>query len=179
MGIQGHFEHFNRLAHVAHWDAHDDIIPFGSTSWQNWLHYYSDNNSCMRRSVWEHIPYPDIDWGEDQVWAWEIVKQGYDKAFAENAIVYHSHNLNNKQQFKVSKIEGQFWLKNFNYKFEYSPEQILASAEYLRDRDRKFSQAHNIPNTVTDEQVELNRVALSARYMGQAELLRTIYGAIG
>ena len=179
MGIQGHFEHFNRLAHVAHWDAHDDIIPFGSTSWQNWLHYYSDNNSCMRRSVWEHIPYPDIDWGEDQVWAWEIVKQGYDKAFAENAIVYHSHNLNNKQQFKVSKIEGQFWLKNFNYKFESSPEQILASAEYLRDRDRKFSQAHNIPNTVTDEQVELNRVALSARYMGQAELLRTIYGAIG
>ncbi len=178
MGIQGHFEHFDRLPHVAHWDAHGDAIPFGSTSWQNWLHYYSDNNSCMRRSVWEHIPYPDIDWGEDQVWAWEIVKQGYDKAFADDAIVYHSHNLNKKQQFKVSKIEGEFWLKHFNYKFESSPENIRASTDYLRDRDREFAQNHNISIDITDEQVELNRVALSARYMGQAELLSGIYGNI-
>ncbi|MDH2131068.1 glycosyltransferase family 2 protein [Sphingobium yanoikuyae] len=177
MGIDGHFEHFNRLPHVADWDGdHGNPIPFGSVPWQNWIHYYSDNNSCMRRSVWEKIPYPNIDWGEDQVWAWEIVKQGYEKAYAHDAIVCHSHNLNEDQQRKVSKIEGDFWLRNFNYRFESSAEQVLASADYLRDRNVEFALAHGISDAVRDEQIGLDRVAVAARYTGQIELLRDLYG---
>lgn len=178
-GIEGHFEHFDRLPHVAHWDCDfGDPISFGSISWQNWLHYYSDNNSCMRRSVWEKIPYPDIDWGEDQVWAWEIIKQGYEKAYANDAIVYHSHNLNNYQQAKVSKIEGKFWLQYFNYLFESSSEEVRASVDYLRERNWEFARTHYITNAIRDEQVELDRLAVSSRYSGQVQLLWTLYGNI-
>lgn len=177
LGIDGHFEHFNRLPHVADWNSdHGDPIPFGSVPWQNWIHYYSDNNSCMRRSVWEKIPYPNIDWGEDQVWAWEIVKQGYEKAYAHDAVVYHSHNLTSEQQRKVSKIEGDFWLRHFNYRFESSPEQVHASADYLRDRNMEFALAHSINDAVRDEQIGLDRVAVAARYVGQTQLLRDLYG---
>ncbi len=177
IGIEGHFEHFNRLPHVADWNRdHGDPIPFGSVPWQNWIHYYSDNNSCMRRSVWEKIPYPNIDWGEDQVWAWEIIKQGYEKAYAHDAIVYHSHNLTIEQQIKVSKIEGEFWLRHFNYRFESSADQVHASADYLQDRNMEFALAHGIDNKIRDEQIKLDRVGVAARYAGQTQLLRDIYG---
>lgn len=176
IGIEGHFEHFNGLPHVAQWNGdHGDPIPFGSVAWQNWIHYYSDNNSCMRRSVWEKIPYPNIDWGEDQVWAWEIVKQGYQKSYAHDAIVYHSHNLTKKQQEKVSSIEGEFWMKNFNYRFESSPEQVAASADYLKARILEFAASHSIDDGITSEQIILDHAGVAARYRGQANYLKSIY----
>ena len=33
------------------------------------LSFYSDNNSCMRRSIWEKYPYEDVNFAEDQIWA--------------------------------------------------------------------------------------------------------------
>ncbi len=176
MGIKGHFEHFDRLPHIAEWaNDHGDPIGFGSVAWQNWLHYYSDNNSCMRRSVWEKIPYPDIDWGEDQVWAWEIVKQGYQKAFAHDAVVYHSHNLNAEQQRKVSAIEGEFWLRYFNYSFEGSDTEVNASLLYLQEQRQAFAATHRVEPSITDEQMLLDRESLFARYQGQVRLLHETY----
>lgn len=42
------------------------------------MHFYSDNNSAMARSVWKEIPYPEVDWGEDAVWAWGALQAGSD-----------------------------------------------------------------------------------------------------
>lgn len=178
MGIEEHFNHFNRLPHVAEWTVdYGDPIPFGSIAWQNWIHYYSDNNSCMRRSVWEKIPYPNVDWGEDQVWAWEIVKQGYQKAYAHDAVVYHSHNLTVDQQKKVSAIEGEFWLRHFGYRFESSADQVRASTDYLRKRTMDLARVQGIADKVRDEQIELERVAVNARYLGQTRALLEFYGS--
>lgn len=56
------------------------------------LCFYSDNNSCMRRSIWEKYPYDDVDFAEDQFWARKMIELGYHKAYAAHAPVYHSHN---------------------------------------------------------------------------------------
>lgn len=56
------------------------------------LNFYSDNNSCMRRSVWEQIPYDDVDFAEDQLWAAKVLLLGYHKVYCPYAPVYHSHN---------------------------------------------------------------------------------------
>ena len=56
------------------------------------LHFFSDNNACLRRSVWEQYPYPDVDFAEDHIWAKTVIEAGYGKAYADNAAVYHSHN---------------------------------------------------------------------------------------
>jgi len=53
-----------------------DLNPEGfcsDVSWRQFLHFYSDNNSCLRRSVWQKIPYPDVDFAEDQIWAQKII----------------------------------------------------------------------------------------------------------
>jgi hypothetical protein len=33
----------------------------------------------MARAVWQEIPYPEVEWGEDQVWAFEMLKLGFQK----------------------------------------------------------------------------------------------------
>ncbi|WP_133117277.1 glycosyltransferase family 2 protein, partial [Mesorhizobium sanjuanii] len=33
------------------------------------FHFYSDNSSCLRKSVWKDYPYPDVSFAEDQLWA--------------------------------------------------------------------------------------------------------------
>ena len=83
--------------------------------WRQVLHFYSDNNSCLRRSVWGAIPYPVIEYGEDQVWADQIIKAGYKKAYAVNAVVYHSHDYDEAETLERSRIEagffrGAFWV---------------------------------------------------------------------
>ena len=59
---------------------------------QQFTAFFSDNNSCLRRSVWEKIPYDDVNYAEDQVWAKTILRAGYEKLYVDDARVYHSHN---------------------------------------------------------------------------------------
>lgn len=60
--------------------------------YRQFLAFFSDNCSCLRRSVWEQIPYDDVDYAEDQFWARKILEAGYKKVFCPKAAVYHSHN---------------------------------------------------------------------------------------
>ena len=60
--------------------------------YRHMLAFYSDNNSCMRRDIWEKYPYDDVDFAEDQIWARKMIELGYKKLYCENAAVYHSHN---------------------------------------------------------------------------------------
>jgi rhamnosyltransferase len=61
------------------------------------LCFYSDNSSAMRRSIWKIIPYDNVNFAEDQLWAKKIIELGYSKAYTSNAIVYHSHNYSYKE----------------------------------------------------------------------------------
>lgn len=79
------------------------------------LCFYSDNSSAMRKSVWEHTPYPDVDFAEDQLWARQIIEKGYKKAYSPESVVYHSHNYTFKQQFKRYYDEYKGLFKIYNY----------------------------------------------------------------
>lgn len=170
-GQGGHFQHFDRLPHIAQWDITPPGMEWGSLQHQQWLHYYSDNNSAMRRCVWEKIPYPEIPWGEDQVWAWEVIKQGYQKAYANDAIVIHSHNLSESDQLKLSMIEGDFWLRYFNYRFESNPDALHESIKFLNDRDKEFAIINKLDENDLIQQYLINSAAVRGRYLGQHNLV--------
>ena len=57
------------------------------------LSFFSDNNSCLRRSVWERYPYDDVDFAEDQIWIRKMLELGYKKVYVPDSKVYHSHNF--------------------------------------------------------------------------------------
>ncbi len=79
------------------------------------LAFYSDNNSCMRRSIWEKIPYADVNFAEDQFWARKIIELGYHKVYAAHAPVYHSHNYKVSSYFKryYDEYKGLYDLHQF------------------------------------------------------------------
>lgn len=78
-----------------------------------YIRYYSDNNSCMRRKVWEEFPYPDIEYGEDQVWAHQVCLAGFSKVYAHQAVVAHSHDYDAQQTFERARTEAEFFLRYF------------------------------------------------------------------
>jgi len=71
-------------------------------SYRHLLCFYSDNSSAMRKSIWEKIPYDDVNFAEDQLWAKKIIELGYSKAYTSKAVVYHSHNYSFKEMMMRS-----------------------------------------------------------------------------
>lgn len=56
--------------------------------------FYSDANSAARRSVlMGPVPYPDVDYAEDQAFAGALLAAGYRKAYSPRGVVEHSNDL--------------------------------------------------------------------------------------
>ncbi|MDR6816447.1 rhamnosyltransferase [Neorhizobium sp. 2083] len=124
--IDRHFDSFLKYPLVV--DRHTDSARYATDeSWRQALHFYSDNNSLMRKSVWEKFPYPDVEFAEDQLWARSIIEAGYAKAYAPDAIVYHSHDYTASQQFMRAFDESRHFNKYFGYKLSSQPLKALRS----------------------------------------------------
>jgi len=98
--------------------------------YQQFLHFFSDNNACLRRSVWEKIPYPEVDFAEDQLWAKQIIEAGYAKAYTDKAVVYHSHTFDFIELCQRSFDEARALQRLFGY--ELCPTVIQMLGQSLR-----------------------------------------------
>jgi rhamnosyltransferase len=96
--------------------------------WRQMLHFYSDNNSLLRKSVWTQFPYPDVEFAEDQIWAKSIIEAGYRKAYAPDAVVYHSHDFGFFEQLRRAFDESRNFDKYFGYQLSSNPYRALLTA---------------------------------------------------
>ncbi len=110
--LEMHFEGFTREPVVCLADRERYERDQG---YRQYLHYFSDNNALVRRSVWERIPYPDVDFAEDQIWAQKIIEAGYRKAYAHDAAVYHSHDYALWERLQRSFDEARAFRQLFGY----------------------------------------------------------------
>jgi len=94
-----------------------------------WMYdFFSDNNSALRRSVWEQHPLPIVDMAEDQHWAKMIMRLGYAKAYVPNAVVAHSHSYRPAQ-----------WVRNwYDQHASYRDLDSPVAMRRLRDVARWF-----------------------------------------
>jgi rhamnosyltransferase len=53
---------------------------------------FDNVTSCLRRSVWEEIPFPPYSYAEDVGWARQALEAGYKLVYEPAAQVYHSHD---------------------------------------------------------------------------------------
>ena len=108
------------------------------TGYRQRLHYYSDNNSCMRRSVWLTHPYDDVPFGEDQLWADKIMRAGYTKLYVDDAVVFHSHEFNIKESYKRGMEESLFFACHFGYILKDSLWGVWKTTIYLTRKEYDF-----------------------------------------
>ncbi|MBI3801787.1 MAG: glycosyltransferase family 2 protein [Deltaproteobacteria bacterium] len=52
---------------------------------------FANSSSVIRRAVWEQIPFPEVEFAEDQAWAELVLKAGYKTAYAAKSVICHSH----------------------------------------------------------------------------------------
>lgn len=94
----------------------EDIERYESdVGYRQFLHFFSDNNSLIRRSVWEKLPYPEVDFAEDQAWAKLVIEHGFAKGYASDAVVLHSHVYSLIERLQRSFDESYAFLRLFGY----------------------------------------------------------------
>lgn len=124
------FHHFNGFGKkITYYEIEDRYRYKVDPGYLHHLCFYSDNSSCLRKSIWKKIPYRDIEFGEDQMFAKDILEAGYKKAYSPDSIVYHSHNYNFKDMIKRCQSEFKFLKEIFDYEsiphFEIIPVMIF------------------------------------------------------
>jgi rhamnosyltransferase len=71
------------------------------SSWQRLeLCTFDDVCACLRRAVWEHIPYRATYFGEDVEWGKEVIQAGYTLVYEPEAAVVHSHDRSAWYEYK-------------------------------------------------------------------------------
>lgn len=111
------------------------------------MHFFSDNNACLRRSVWEKYPYPDVDFAEDQIWAKTIIEAGYGKAYADNAAVYHSHSYSVIEAGRRAFDESMALYKLFGYRLCPTIIHLLAQGMRTSATDMRYSMRQPNPGS--------------------------------
>ncbi|WP_427184295.1 glycosyltransferase family 2 protein [Bordetella bronchialis] len=110
--LEMHFASF--LARPVVW-LDDETRYRADPGYRQMLHFFSDNNALIRRSVWERIPYPDVDFAEDQIWAQRVIEAGYKKAYSHDGAVYHSHDYAIVERLQRSFDESYALRRLFGY----------------------------------------------------------------
>jgi glycosyltransferase involved in cell wall biosynthesis len=153
------------------------IYP-GGHQWQDALQFYSDNNSCLLRAAWEILPYPEIEWGEDQLWAWRLLQLGFEKAYVHEAAVLHSHAHTSVQEAEVAEAAGWFWKRWFG-RGSYGSE-AAAEAAVLRtnEQDIRYARERGASPAAVEARAAATRAAVFGRLQGALRAERELSGQV-
>lgn len=108
--------------------------------------FFSDNNACIRRDIWEKYPYPNVEFAEDQIWMRTMLEKGYRKVYCPSASVYHSHNFGLTEYFgryydeyqALYSLYGEYLIVG---RFLHVPKAVASSAR----RDITYVWSLSIP----------------------------------
>ena len=132
-------EHFAGFGNTVSRVRMEDRARFDrEVGYRQFLHFFSNNNSCLRRSVWAEMPFPDVMFAEDQTWMLAAIKAGYSKVYVPDAAVYHSHDFGVWETLQRNFDEASSFQRDFGYEIQGSLLRALASAVLLAKRDMRW-----------------------------------------
>jgi len=168
--LHNHFAKYDDLPLLFNKQLKPGDYGLDEVSLQRILHFYSDNNSCFRKSVWQEFPYPDVVYGEDQLWAKHIINRGYSTAYAKNAVVYHSHDYDEQETFERSRVEAHFFNQYFGYKMI---NRGACSTEFILDRlnrnDIEWGKTNNLSDEEIFQKCSLNIAGIAGYMQGKKD----------
>lgn len=84
-------------------------------SYRQNLHFLSNNNAAYRVSFLRKLPFPEVNFAEDQKWAVAALERGLSIGYASEAFVFHSHRYSISQRLKRGVDEGKSFRSDFGY----------------------------------------------------------------
>jgi GT2 family glycosyltransferase len=126
------------------------------------LAFFSSNNACIRRTIWEKFPYQKVlILGEDQLWAKDILLAGYKKIYTPHAIVVHSHNYSPLNALRRWVDDFRFYKQMHNYSRKTSFLFTLVSAFNLASNNRNYLKNNYDEKTYRKWKKYATRIAFS------------------
>lgn len=164
--LNAHFEQFMHQPLYVGSETDKKRYDSKDEQWCQMLHFYSDNNSCMRRSVWEEIPYRKTAFGEDQLWADDIIKAGYTKVYAPQATVFHSHDYDAEETFERCKTESAFFKHFFGYILIKDAATLAQTIEGINQADTDWAKENGVAEEDLTIRLSLNEARLKGYLAG-------------
>ena len=125
--------------------------------------FYSDNNSCLRKTAWEQVQMPEVIYGEDQLWAMAILRHGFKKAYASTAIVRHSHEYNFRETLIRANTEWHFYRQHLGEHLPSTKKEVRSMIETGCINDKK---AQELYPEIAEDQLIARRKLHFARACG-------------
>jgi len=160
--LKNHFNGFDQLPVVMSITTDRQLVINDDSGWRKILHFYSDNNSCLRKSVWKSLPLPCVPYGEDQLWADMLIRNGYEKLYVKDAVVKHSHDYDRYETFDRSATESEFFSSCFGYNFHQSKQSCYKGIS----RDLQNVLKEGVQYDCKDEQMQVRSANVYAKHFG-------------
>lgn len=163
--LQTHFSGFGSVLSRVRLDDRERFER--DIGYRQWLHFFSNNNSCLRRSVWEHLPFPDVMFAEDQTWMLAAIKAGHAKAYVPQAAVYHSHDFGVWETLQRNFDEASSFQRYFGYQMQPRLLRAAHSAVGLTRRDAQWLRQADVRGMHWLSQCVYMAFIETARVLGQ------------
>jgi rhamnosyltransferase len=77
---------------------------------------FDNVSSCLRRSLWEELPFEKTDFGEDIRWGKKVVEAGYKIVYEPRSAVFHSHERGAMYNLRRYYVDQRVLLELFGLK---------------------------------------------------------------
>jgi rhamnosyltransferase len=87
----------------------EDVAAFESLTLEQKKQHCAFNNvsSLLRRTVWERIPFRDLDFAEDLAWGYDVLRAGHSLIYEPASQVHHSHDRPLGYEFRRAYVEAR------------------------------------------------------------------------
>ena len=151
---------------IENWEAYNILEPMKKLM----LCTFDDVCSCIRKSVWEKIPYAETYFAEDLEWGKKAIEAGYKIVYEPRAAVIHSHDrsviyeykrtyLCHRRLFELFRLQT---VPTFKHALKFSILNILKDTPYVikeeKNWKRRFSLILKIPFLSFSSRSEERRV---------------------
>jgi len=106
------------------------------------LFAFNDIASAIRRSVFEEIPFPDVEFGEDVAWAARALQAGWRIRFEPSAVVLHSHRYSPARAYERYRVDADFHRTHFQRKLRPSLGSVVRGVAYEVREDWRHVARH-------------------------------------
>jgi rhamnosyltransferase len=99
----------------------------------------------VRASVFREVPFPDVSFGEDFVWATQLIARGWRVAFVAEAVVRHAHRYGPRAAFERYRTDARFHREELGHVVRPSVLSAARGLLFELREDLRYMRAHHSP----------------------------------